>query len=253
MLTWSLRHGYRWQRFFTCCRGTMKRSATCTRSAYTHLPKDPKVIYKYHRVCALMYASSGNAQMASDSFAKALHYAEQDPDPYAYTSILHSHAMSASMLGRTELAATLFLQALSAARDRNLGWNVACIWLEYARVLSRRGNRHLAHAYVDQAATVESPPPVLLEALAEIRNSDRHRVQRPVSSQPMRERGCSDIRVSVGRTAAPRTRRIFIRPLLPSNESAAQSSRAAHKSSRVCEERRSGLRFAACGRAVWRQ
>ena len=54
-----------------------------------------------------MYASSGNAQMASDSFAKALHYAEQDPDPYAKSSILHSHAMSASMLGRTELAAYL--------------------------------------------------------------------------------------------------------------------------------------------------
>ena len=132
------------------------------------LPKDPKVISKYHRVCALAYAASGNAEMASDSFAKALHYAEQDRDPYAYTSILHSYAMSASMLGRTELAGSLFLQALSAARDRNLGWNVACISLEYARVLSRRGNRHLAHAYVDQAATVENPPPVLLEALAEI-------------------------------------------------------------------------------------
>jgi DNA-binding CsgD family transcriptional regulator len=106
--------------------------------------------------------------MASDSFSKALAYAEQDQDPYAYTSILHSHAMSASMLGRTELAATLFLQALSAARERNLGWDVACISLEYARVLSRQGNRHLAHAYVNQAATVENPPTVLLEALAEI-------------------------------------------------------------------------------------
>ncbi len=132
------------------------------------LPKDPKVISKYHRVCALVYASSGNAEMASHSFVKALHYAEQDQDPYAYTSILHSHAMSASMLGRTELAASLFLQALSAARERNLGWNVACISLECARVLSRQGNRHLAHAYVNQAATVENPPPVLLEALAEI-------------------------------------------------------------------------------------
>jgi DNA-binding CsgD family transcriptional regulator/tetratricopeptide (TPR) repeat protein len=132
------------------------------------LPNDPRVISKYHRVCALVFASSGNAEMAADSFTKALHYAEQDPDPYAYTSILHSHAMSANMLGRTELAASLFLQALSAARERNLGWNVACISLEYARVLSRQGNRHLAHAYVDQAATVENPPPVLLEALAEI-------------------------------------------------------------------------------------
>ena len=132
------------------------------------LPKDPKVISKYHRVCALVYASSGNAEMASDSFAKALHYAEQDQDPYAYTSILHSHAMSAGLLGRTELAASLFLQALSAARDRNLGWIVAYTSLEYARVLSRQGNRHLAHAYVDQAATVENPPPVLLEGLAEI-------------------------------------------------------------------------------------
>jgi DNA-binding CsgD family transcriptional regulator/tetratricopeptide (TPR) repeat protein len=132
------------------------------------LPEDPKVISKYHRLWALVYASSGNAEMAFGSFAKAHHYAEQDPDPYAYTSMLHSHAMSASMLGRTELAASLFLQALSAARDRNLGWMVACISLEYARVLSRRGNRHLAHAYVDQAATLENPPPVVLEALAEI-------------------------------------------------------------------------------------
>ena len=106
--------------------------------------------------------------MASDSFTKALHYAEQGQDPYEYTSILQSHAMSASMLGRTELAAGLFLQALSAARDRNLVWNVACISLEYARVLSHQGNRHLAHAYVNQAATFENPPPVLLEALAEI-------------------------------------------------------------------------------------
>lgn len=132
------------------------------------LPEDPKVLSKYHRVCALVYASSGNAEKASESFAKALHYAEQDQDPYAYTSILHSQAVSVSMLGRTELGASLFLQALSAARDRNLGWMVACVSLEYARVLSRQGNRHLAHAYVNQAATVENPPPVLLESLAEI-------------------------------------------------------------------------------------
>ena len=132
------------------------------------LTKDPKVISKYHRVRALVYVSSGNAEMAFDSFAKALHYAEQDRDPYAYTSILASHAMSASLLGRTELAAGLFLRALSAARERNLGWNVACISLECARVLSRQGNRHPADAYVNQAATVENPPPVLLEALAEI-------------------------------------------------------------------------------------
>jgi DNA-binding CsgD family transcriptional regulator len=132
------------------------------------LPEDPKVLSKYHRVCALVYASSGNAEKASESFAKALQYAEQDQDPYAYTSILHSQAVSVSMLGRTELGASLFLQALSAARDRNLGWMVACVSLEYARVLSRQGNRHLAHAYVNQAATVENPPPVLLESLAEI-------------------------------------------------------------------------------------
>jgi len=132
------------------------------------LPPDPKVLSNYHRLCGFASASSGNADMASESFAKALHYAEQGQDPYEYTSILQSHAMSASMLGRTELAAGLFLQALSAARDRNLVWNVACISLEYARVLSRQGNRHLAHTYVNQAATFENPPPVLLEALAEI-------------------------------------------------------------------------------------
>jgi DNA-binding CsgD family transcriptional regulator/tetratricopeptide (TPR) repeat protein len=132
------------------------------------LPPDPKVISKYHRVCALMYAASGNAEMASDSFAKAIRYAEQDQDPYAYPSTLHSHAICASLLGRTELAASLFMHALSAARDRNLGWLVACFSLEYARVLSRQGNRHLAHAYVNQAATFDNPPPVLLESLAEI-------------------------------------------------------------------------------------
>jgi DNA-binding CsgD family transcriptional regulator/tetratricopeptide (TPR) repeat protein len=132
------------------------------------LPKDPKVISKYHRLCALVFAASGNAEMASDSFAKALHYARQDQDPYAYSSMLHSYAVSASMLGRTELAASLFLRALSAARDGNLGWSVAYFSLECARVLSRKGNRHLAHAYVSQAATLENPPPVLLEALAEI-------------------------------------------------------------------------------------
>jgi DNA-binding CsgD family transcriptional regulator/Tfp pilus assembly protein PilF len=132
------------------------------------LPKDPKVISKYHRLCALVFAAAGNAEMAADSFAKALHYARQDQDPYAYTSMLHSYAVSASMLGRTELAASLFQRALSAARDGNLGWSVAYFSLECARVLSRKGNRHLAHAYVDQAATVENPPPVLVEALAEI-------------------------------------------------------------------------------------
>jgi tetratricopeptide (TPR) repeat protein len=129
------------------------------------LPRDAQVLSKYHRVCALVHASSGNAEAACDSFATALQYAEKDRDPYAYPSMLHSYAMSAGLLGRTELAANLFLQALSSARDRNLGWMVACFSLEYARVLSCQGNRHLAHAYVNQAAMFENPPPVLLEAL----------------------------------------------------------------------------------------
>jgi DNA-binding CsgD family transcriptional regulator len=132
------------------------------------LPTDPKVRSKYHRVWALVHASAGDAERAADSFGKALHYAEQDRDPYAYTSILHSHATSAAALGRTALAAGLFLKALSAARERNLGWMIGCFSLECARVLSRQGKRHLAHTYVNQAATVENPPPVLLEALAEI-------------------------------------------------------------------------------------
>ena len=132
------------------------------------LPQDPAVVSKYHRLCALAHASSGDAEMASECFAKALHYSEQDQNPYAYTSVLHSYAMSAGMLGRTELSAGLFQRALSAARERNLGWTVACFSLECARVLSRQGNRHLAHAYANQAALVENPPPVLLEALAEI-------------------------------------------------------------------------------------
>jgi DNA-binding CsgD family transcriptional regulator len=132
------------------------------------LPRDPQVISKYHRVCALLQASSGNAEAACDSFAKALRYAEQDRDPYAYPSMLHSYAMSAGLLGRTELSVDLFLQALNTARERNLGWMVASFSLEYAQVLSRQGNRHLAHAYVNQATLFENPPPVLLEALTEI-------------------------------------------------------------------------------------
>ena len=82
--------------------------------------------------------------------------------------MLQSQALCASILGDTERAAVLYLQALTAARDRNLGWIVASISLEYARELSRQGNRHMAHAYVSQAATEENRPPVLLEALAEI-------------------------------------------------------------------------------------
>jgi DNA-binding CsgD family transcriptional regulator len=132
------------------------------------LPQDPKVLSKYHRVCALAFTSAGNAEMATQSFAKALQYAEQDRDPYAYTSVLQSQALCASIMGHTERAAGLYLQALTAARDRNLGWIVAFLSLEYARELSRQGDRHLAHAYVSQAATEENPPPVLLEALAEI-------------------------------------------------------------------------------------
>lgn len=132
------------------------------------LPQDPKVLSKYHRVCALSFTSSGNAVMATESFAKALGYAEQDQDPYAYTSVLQSQALCASILGHTERAAGLYLRALTAARDRNLGWIVAFLSLEYARELTRQAEQHLAHAYVSQAATEENPPPVLLEALAEI-------------------------------------------------------------------------------------
>jgi DNA-binding CsgD family transcriptional regulator/tetratricopeptide (TPR) repeat protein len=132
------------------------------------LPQDSKMRSKYYRVCALAFTSSGNGDMAFESFSKALHYAEQDQDPYAYISVLQSQALCASILGDTERAAGLYLQALTAARDRNLGWIVASISLEYARELSRQGNRHMAHAYVSQAATEENRPPVLLEALAEI-------------------------------------------------------------------------------------
>ena len=217
------------------------------------LPKDPKVISKYHRVCALVYASSGNAEMASDSFATALHYAEQDPDPYAYTSILHSHAMSASMLGRTELAGNLFLQALSAARDRNLGWNVACISLEYARVLSRRGNRHLAHAYVNQAATVENPPPVLLEALAEIgipiaiECNDPYLLSQCANEDALTFAFRSGQPPRLGPVASSFAR-YFHRISQPQ-----KARELLTESARVREERRRSLRSAACGRPIRRR
>ena len=132
------------------------------------LPQDPNLLSKYHRVCASTFASLGQAEMASDSFATALQYAEQALDPYGCISVLQSYATCIGLLGNLERSAGLFLQALKAARERNLGWIVASISLEYAQVLSRQANRDLAHAYVHQALMEENRPPVLLEALAEI-------------------------------------------------------------------------------------
>jgi ATP/maltotriose-dependent transcriptional regulator MalT len=132
------------------------------------LPQDPNLLSKYHRVCASTFASLGDAEMASESFATALHYAEQETDPYGCISVLQSYATCSGLLGDLERSAGLFLQALKAARERNLGWIVASISLEYAQVLSRQANRDLAHAYVHQALMEENRPPVLLEALAEI-------------------------------------------------------------------------------------
>jgi DNA-binding CsgD family transcriptional regulator/tetratricopeptide (TPR) repeat protein len=132
------------------------------------LPQDPNLLSKYHRVCASTFASLGDAEMASESFAKALHYAEQEPDPYGYISVLQSYATCTALLGNLERSGGLFLAALKAARERNLGWIVASISLEYAQVLSRQANRHMAHAYVNQAVMEENRPPVLLESLAEI-------------------------------------------------------------------------------------
>jgi ATP/maltotriose-dependent transcriptional regulator MalT len=132
------------------------------------LPAERSFLSKYHRMCGVVHASSGRAEPAFESFSRALHYSDLGEYPYEYISVLQSHAMSASMLGRTEQAASLFSQALNAARQRNLVWTVACISLECARVASRQGNRDLAHAYVAQAAALENPPPVLREALAEI-------------------------------------------------------------------------------------
>jgi DNA-binding CsgD family transcriptional regulator len=132
------------------------------------LPQDHKIRCMYERVRGFVYATSGNAAMAFASLARALHHAEQDHDTYARVSVLITTAMCACSLGDIELAAELFLKALGIARDDNQVWNVAYIALEYARVLSRRGDWHMAHAYVNQAATLENPPPVVLEALAEI-------------------------------------------------------------------------------------
>jgi len=132
------------------------------------LPQDPKIQCMYERVSGFVYTSSGNAEMAFASFGRALHHAEQDHDPFACATILIASAIGASSLGRIDLAVTTFLEALTVSRDNNLMWNVAYISLEYARLLSRQGNRHLAHAYVNQATTYENPPPFLTEALAEI-------------------------------------------------------------------------------------
>jgi len=132
------------------------------------LPQDPKILCMYERVSGFVHTSSGNADLAFASFARALRHAEQDHDSFASTTILIASAMGASSLGRIELAAATFLRALTISRENNLMWNVAYVSLEYARVLSRQGNRHQAHAYVNQAATYEEPPPFLLEALAEI-------------------------------------------------------------------------------------
>jgi DNA-binding CsgD family transcriptional regulator/tetratricopeptide (TPR) repeat protein len=132
------------------------------------LPQDPKILCMYERVSGFVYTSSGNAEMAFASFGMALQYAEQDRDPFACATILIASAIAASSLGRIDLAVTTFLEALTISRDNNLMWNVAYISLEYARLLSRQGNRHLAHAYAHQATTYENAPPFLIEALAEI-------------------------------------------------------------------------------------
>jgi DNA-binding CsgD family transcriptional regulator/tetratricopeptide (TPR) repeat protein len=132
------------------------------------LPQDPSLLSKYHRVCASTFASLGHAEMASESFTTALHYSEQELDPYGCISVLQSYATCSGLLGNLERSAGLLLRALKAARERNLGWIVASISLEYAQVLSRQANRDLAHAYVHQALMEENRPPVLLEALAEI-------------------------------------------------------------------------------------
>jgi len=132
------------------------------------LPKEGDVLCRYNRVCGFFHATSGNADLAFESLAKALHHAEQDQDAYSTTSVLVTNGICANLLGRIELAADSFLKALSIARENNQVWNIAYVSLEYAQVLSRQGNRHLAHAYVSQAVTFENPPPVLIEALAEI-------------------------------------------------------------------------------------
>jgi ATP/maltotriose-dependent transcriptional regulator MalT len=132
------------------------------------LPQADDVLCMYHRVCGFVHASSGNADVAFASFARALQHAEEGGDAYAYTSVLIARGMCATSLGRLSLAADSFLKALSTARENHHVWNIAYVSLEYARVLSRQGNRHLAHAYVNQALTFENPPPVLIEAFAEI-------------------------------------------------------------------------------------
>jgi DNA-binding CsgD family transcriptional regulator/tetratricopeptide (TPR) repeat protein len=132
------------------------------------LPKDHNVLCMYDRVCGFIYSASGDVDRAFASFASALHHAEQGQDVYSWVSILFTNGVSACSFGRIEVAGELFLKALAAARDNNQVWNVAFISLEYARILSLQGDRHMAHAYVNQAATLENPPPVVLEALAEI-------------------------------------------------------------------------------------
>jgi DNA-binding CsgD family transcriptional regulator len=130
--------------------------------------QDHKLLCMYHRVSGMAFTATGDSEHAFESFAKALHHAEQDRDVYATTSILLATAICASSFGRIEFAAGSIAHALHVARENNLSWNVAYISLEYAQVLSRQGKRHLAHAYVVQASTFENAPPVLIEALAEI-------------------------------------------------------------------------------------
>jgi ATP/maltotriose-dependent transcriptional regulator MalT len=132
------------------------------------LPADPKILCMYDRVSGYVSTSTGDAESAFASFEKALHHAESDRDYYAVTTILIADALCATLIGRIDLAAAWFLRALRVSRENNHLWNVAYVSLEYARVLSRQGNRHQAHAYVNAAATYANPPPFLVEALAEI-------------------------------------------------------------------------------------
>jgi ATP/maltotriose-dependent transcriptional regulator MalT len=131
--------------------------------------KDDDHFYtNYYRVYGLVHSSFGEADESFANFSKALEHADRLGDGFKLTTVYSNQGHCANTLGRIEIAAASFREALAVARRHNFVWLVPYLCLEYARILSRQGSRHLAHAYVNEAVVYGSPSHVLIEGLAEI-------------------------------------------------------------------------------------
>jgi ATP/maltotriose-dependent transcriptional regulator MalT len=129
---------------------------------------DNRFFSNYRRIYGIVFGFFGEADACFESLAKALAHAEYCEDVFQRTVVYMAQALCATALGRLDTAAGAFREALTIARRENLVWMVPYLCLENARILSLQGRRHLAHAYVNEAAVYDSPPPVLVQTRAEI-------------------------------------------------------------------------------------